>query len=90
MQLQADLERTKAKLESGDDAQLADLTKQDLVGDMLEATIFSYIAMNNIQDDIAAQQAGIVNYRAPSYGKFPPAFLPVTFLANREMSVPVA
>lgn len=26
--------------------------------------------MNNIQDDIAAQQAGIVNYRAPSYGKF--------------------
>ncbi|MFT5592097.1 MAG: hypothetical protein ACI8SR_000454 [Oceanicoccus sp.] len=37
---------------------------------MLEATIFSYFAMNNIQDDIAAQQAGIVNYRAPSYGKF--------------------
>jgi hypothetical protein len=26
--------------------------------------------MNNIQDDIAAQKAGIVNYRAPSYGKF--------------------
>jgi uncharacterized membrane protein YjfL (UPF0719 family) len=37
---------------------------------MLEATIFSYFAMNNIQDDIVAQQAGIVNYRAPSYGKF--------------------
>ncbi|NVK36818.1 MAG: transglutaminase domain-containing protein [Gammaproteobacteria bacterium] len=68
--LQADLESTKAKLESADESQLADLTKQDLVGDMLEATIFSYFAMNNIQDDIAAQQAGIVNYRAPSYGKF--------------------
>ena len=37
---------------------------------MLEATIFSYFAMNNLQDDVAAQQAGIVNYRAPSYGKF--------------------
>ena len=68
--LQADLESTKAKLESADETQLADLTKQDLVGDMLEATIYSYFAMNNIQDDIAAQQAGIVNYRAPSYGKF--------------------
>ncbi|MEY8252212.1 MAG: hypothetical protein RPR91_07490, partial [Colwellia sp.] len=68
--LQADLESTKAKLESGDENQLASLTKQALVGDMLESTIFSYFAMNNIQDDIAAQQAGIVNYRAPSYGKF--------------------
>jgi hypothetical protein len=68
--LQADLEATKAKLESADEAQLADLTKQDLVGNMLEATIFSYFAMNNLQDDIAAQQANIVNYRQPSYGKF--------------------
>lgn len=68
--LQAELEATKAKLESGDETQLADLTKQQLVGDMLESTIFSYFTMNNLQDDIAAQQAGIVNYRLPSYGKF--------------------
>ena len=68
--LQADMEATKAKLESGDENQLADLSKQNLVGDMLEATIFSYFAMNNLQDDIAAQQADIVNYRLPSYGKF--------------------
>ncbi|MEY8200357.1 MAG: hypothetical protein RPS47_14045, partial [Colwellia sp.] len=68
--LQAGMEATKAKIESGDETQLADLTKQALVGDMLESTIFSYFAMNNIQDDIAAQQADIVNYRAPSYGKF--------------------
>ncbi len=68
--LQEDLESTKTKLESQETSQLATLTKQDLVGDMLEATIFSYFAMNNIQDDIAATQAGIVNYRAPSYGKF--------------------
>ena len=37
---------------------------------MLEATIFSYFAMNNLQDDIAAQQANIVSYRLPSFGKF--------------------
>ncbi len=68
--LQADLASTKAKLESGDEAKLDDLTKQALVGGMLESTIFSYFAMNNIQDEIASQQSGIVNYRAPSYGKF--------------------
>jgi len=63
--LQADLEATKATLEewseSADETQLQTLTKQDLVGDMLEATIFSYFAMNNLQDDIAAQQANIVS-----------------------------
>ena len=68
--LQADLETTKAKLESADEAQLAGLSKQDLVGDLLEASIFNYFSMNNIQDDVAAQQANIVNYRLPSYGKF--------------------
>ncbi len=68
--LQAELEATKAKLESGDEAQLADLTKQQLVGDLLESTIFSYFAMNNIHDDITAKRDNIVNYRAPSYGKF--------------------
>jgi len=69
-QLQAELDTTKAQLENGDATQLANMTKHHLVGDLLEATIFSYFALNNIQDDIAAQQAGIVNYRAPSYGKF--------------------
>jgi ABC-type Zn uptake system ZnuABC Zn-binding protein ZnuA len=68
--LQANLEATKAKLESANEAQLQTLTKQDLVGDTLEATIFSYFAMNNLQDDIAAQQADIISYRQPSYGKF--------------------
>jgi len=68
--LQAEMDATRAKLESGDDSQLADITKHQLVGDLLETTIFSYFALNNIQDDVAAQQVGIVNYRAPSYGKF--------------------
>ena len=65
--LQNDLENTKAKIEAED---YSDLTKQDLVGDLLYSTIFSYLALNNVQDDIAAKQANIINYRAPSYGIF--------------------
>jgi len=37
---------------------------------LVDRLLFSYFALNNIQDEVAAQQAGIVNYRAPSYGKF--------------------
>ena len=65
--LQNDLENTKAKIEAED---FDNLTKQDLVGDLLYSTIFSYFALNNVQDDIAAKQANIINYRAPSYGIF--------------------
>ena len=65
--LKNDLENTKAKIEAED---FDDLTKQDLVGDLLYSTIFSYFALNNVQDDIAAKQANIINYRAPSYGIF--------------------
>ncbi len=65
--LQNDLEATKAKIEAED---FSNLTKQDLVGDLLYSTIFSYFALNNVQDDIAAEQANIINYRAPSYGIF--------------------
>ena len=37
---------------------------------LLGGTIFSYFALNNVQDEIAAQSADIVTYRAPSYGLF--------------------
>jgi len=68
--LKAEMESTRAKMDSGDETLLSDITKRQLTGDLLESTIFSYFALNNVQDEIAAQQAGIVNYRAPSYGKF--------------------
>jgi hypothetical protein len=68
--MQADLEATKTILETGDEVQLATLTKQQVVGDLLEGTIFSYFALNNVQDKIAAQSIGITTYRAPSYGLF--------------------
>ncbi len=68
--MQQRLEATNAALESDDEAQLAGLTKHDLVGDLLYGTIFSYFALNNFQDEIAARSANVVTYRLPSYGTF--------------------
>ena len=68
--LQQELEQTKSVLETGDAIQLATPTKHQVVGDLLGGTIFSYFALNNVQDEIAAQSADIVTYRAPSYGLF--------------------
>ncbi len=70
LQLQKAVETTKTILESQDDIQLATLTKPDVVGDLIYGTIFSYFALNNIQDEIAQQAVDIVSYRAPSYGIF--------------------
>src|SRR5690606_36999169 len=64
------LEQTKAALESQNTSQLEVLTKHDLVGDLLHATIFSYFALNDLQDDLVAKSTNIVNYRLPSYGTF--------------------
>jgi len=65
--LKQSLEATKANIEAENyDA----LTKQGLVGDTLYATILSYMALNNLQDDIQARSAGMITYRAPSYGLF--------------------
>lgn len=68
--LKHDAEHTRTILETASETQLASLTKHDLVGDLLYGTIFSYFALNNIQDEIASQIAGIVSYRAPSFGVF--------------------
>ncbi|QEY16799.1 hypothetical protein D0C16_12955 [Cellvibrio sp. KY-GH-1] len=68
--LKQQLEATKAKLESADDVQLATLTKHNLVGDLLYGTVFNYFALNDLQDQIAAQSSAIISYRLPSYGTF--------------------
>ncbi|MES2673296.1 MAG: transglutaminase-like domain-containing protein [Pseudomonadota bacterium] len=70
MRLKASLEGTKAKLESREAAQLATLSKHNLVGDLLYGTVFNYFALNDLQDKIAAQASGIISYRLPSYGTF--------------------
>lgn len=68
--LKQQLEQTKAKLESEDEVQLATLTKHNLVGDLLYGTVFNYFALNDLQDQIAAQSSNILSYRLPSYGTF--------------------
>lgn len=68
--LKASLENTKTKLQSQNQAQLATLTKHDLLGDLLYGTVFNYFAINDLQDKIAAQSTGIITYRLPSYGIF--------------------
>lgn len=68
--LRANLESTKAKLDSGDDNQLVTLTKHDVMGDLIYGTIMSYFALNDVQDEIQAQSADMVTYRLPSYGIF--------------------
>jgi transglutaminase-like putative cysteine protease len=68
--LKQQLEATKAKLESNDDIQLATLNKHNLVGDFLYGTVFSYFALNDLQDQIAAKNSDIISYRLPSYGTF--------------------
>lgn len=65
--LKNSLESTQAKLTAED---FSDLGKQQLVGDLLYSTILSYFVLNNIQDDLSARAAGMVSYKAPSYGLF--------------------
>jgi hypothetical protein len=70
--LQGDLEVTKAALEAAQtnpDA-LSTLTKHALVGDLLQATVQSYFAMLDLQNELIAQTAKADLYRMPSYGKF--------------------
>ena len=71
--LQADLEATQAKLDAED---YMDITKQQLVGDLLYSTILSYFALNGVQESISERQANSVGYRAPSYGLFKTTLVP--------------
>ncbi|MCF6258156.1 MAG: hypothetical protein L3K25_17965 [Gammaproteobacteria bacterium] len=40
------------------------------MGDLLYATIYSYLALNDVQDQIQSRAADVINYRLPSYGIF--------------------
>lgn len=68
--LKNDIEQLKAKLVARDDIQLASLTKHDLIGDLIQGTIITYFALNDMQENIQAQEANMVTYRLPSYGVF--------------------
>lgn len=68
--LQARIESTKAKLESGDDQQLATLTRGDLLGDLFHSGTLAYFgqldALSRLQ---TRQQAAQINL-APSAGTY--------------------
>ena len=57
-------------LESGDEAAIGVLTGQELSGNLLTATILSYLGLNAVQDQIQAKNGNVVTYQQPSYGKF--------------------
>ncbi|QZA80715.1 hypothetical protein [Deefgea piscis] len=46
------------------------LTKEDLAGDLLNASIASYFAATGAQANFAARSAGVTRYGLPSYGYF--------------------
>ena len=70
IQLQKEVEATKLVLESNDETARNALTRQDLSGNLLNATIKSYIGLNSVQDQIQASSGNVVAFQQPSYGKF--------------------
>ena len=46
------------------------LTKRELFGDLMYATIYNYFASNNEQDEVESSNINIVSYRLPSYGVY--------------------
>jgi len=69
-ELQSQVEATKLILEGTDEAAIAALTKHVVLGDLLFTAIYSYLALNDVQNRQQAQTAGVVNYRLPSFGLF--------------------
>lgn len=68
--LQVDVEATKEIFENGDQTQISALTKNKIMEDLLYPTIYSYLAVNDTQDQLQAKMAGVTTYRLPSYGVF--------------------
>ena len=52
-------------LESGDEAAIGVLTGQELSGNLLTATILSYLGLNAVQDQIQAKNGNVVTYPQP-------------------------
>jgi hypothetical protein len=65
--LKTKLETTKAKLEA---QEFSNLTKEDILGDILYTTVLSYFAELDAMDYISAQTIGVFATRLPSTGRF--------------------
>lgn len=65
--LQTKCAATKAQLDS---RHFAELTAEELFGDLLYTTVLSYFAANDVADSLSAGVAEVVTYRRPSFGRF--------------------
>jgi hypothetical protein len=65
--LQSKLENTQSQLEAEN---ITGLSKHEVVGDLMQSAVMSYMAITDVQSKIAAQSSGMVYYREPSYGTF--------------------
>ena len=65
--LKAKLEETKAKIDAQNST---DITKDDIVGDLLYTTIAVYFAELDAIDEITARTMNVIRYRASSVGMF--------------------
>jgi hypothetical protein len=65
--LKSKLAATKAKLEAQN---YIGLTKDDIVGDLLSATIVAYLYALDANDEMVAKMQGVIRYRVPSVGMY--------------------
>ena len=63
----ARLEKTKGIIATGN---YQSITKDDMVGDLLNMAIASYFATLDASDVVSAQAIGVIRYRTPSLGLF--------------------
>jgi len=68
--LMSRLDNTKNVLDTKDENQYQGLSKHDLVGNLLQTGIQSYLAETYAMDKLAARASDVVHYRSPSYGTF--------------------
>ncbi|MGB1271679.1 MAG: transglutaminase domain-containing protein, partial [Endozoicomonas sp.] len=61
------LSETRRKISNED---YSDISRQDLIGDMLFSVMMDYFVLNDAQDEVDGLQANSLGYRSPSYGIF--------------------
>lgn len=68
--MKLEVNQTAAKLGGDNSVELAALTKHQTSGSLLQATVLSYFAMNDMLDRMNGDSSNMLIYRLPSYGTF--------------------
>ena len=68
--LKAKVEQTKGKLESNDQAQLASITREDILGDLFYAGALGYFAEFNALSHVSNLQSNTYSSLLPSFGTY--------------------